>query len=134
MNREKSGIQVEVYFSDYHPLTKPVEEIEKAVLNELIRMKLIKAHDSIHSCHSKWIDWANVIFDKARAGAQNIVLNWLEKNGLMREADDLEPMTDWNTKPMQRLGDIILAGRFAQWKYFWTDDCVLRGKYISEAL
>ena len=129
----KSGIQVEVYFSAYHPLTKPVEEIEKAVLNELIKMKLIKAHNLIQSYHSKWIDWANVIFDKSRVSAQDTVLGWLEKNGLMREADDLEPMTDWDTKPMQRLGDIILAGRFAQWKYFWTDDCVLRGKYVSEA-
>ena len=33
-----------------------------------------------------------------------------------------------------KVGDLILAGRFGQWKYYWTDDCVLRGKYISEAI
>jgi hypothetical protein len=27
----------------------------------------------------------------------------------------------------------MLAGRFAQWKYFWTDDCVLRGRQLAEA-
>jgi len=30
------------------------------------------------------------------------------------------------------LGDVILAGRFGQWKYYWSDDCVLRGKQIGE--
>jgi hypothetical protein len=41
-------------------------------------------------------------------------------------------MTDWDTKPEKPLGNIILAGRFAQWKYYWTDDCVMRGKYIAD--
>jgi len=29
------------------------------------------------------------------------------------------------------MGQLILAGRFAQWKYYWSDDCVLRGKFIA---
>ena len=28
--------------------------------------------------------------------------------------------------------DLALAGRFGQWKYYWTDDCVLRGKKLSD--
>jgi protoporphyrinogen oxidase len=131
----KCGIQVEVYFSDYHPLNGSIENIAKVVVfKELIEMKLIKSEDDIESYHHKWIDWANVIFDKERLAAQNEVLNWLETKGLVREEDDLEPMTDWDTKEQKQLGDLIMAGRFAQWKYYWTDDCVMRGKYIADSI
>lgn len=128
----KSGIQVEVYFSDYHPLKSSPSEIEKNVLDELLEMKLILSAKDIYSSHHKWIDWANVIFDDKREEAQNAVLNWLETKGLVREVDDLQPMTDWDGKPEQKLGSIILAGRFAQWKYYWTDDCVMRGLFIAD--
>jgi hypothetical protein len=59
------------------------------------------------------------------------VLAYLETKGLIREDDDLLPMTDWNNKESQNMGKINLAGRFAQWKYYWTDDCVLRGKALG---
>jgi protoporphyrinogen oxidase len=128
----KSGIQVEVYFSTYHQRTKSIEDIVKKVLDELIKMKLIENEAAIQSFHSKWLDWANVIFDNERIEAQDKVFNWLEGMGMAREEDDLQPMTDWDTKPEKPLGNIILAGRFAQWKYYWTDDCVMRGKYIAD--
>jgi protoporphyrinogen oxidase len=129
----KCGIQVEVYFSAYRTKVDSTAHIENAVIKELIQMQLIKSEDDVHSYHSKWIDWANVIFDLPRRNAQNQVLNFLETKGLKREDDDLEPMTDWDAKlnHNEPLGDIILAGRFAQWKYYWTDDCVMRGLYIG---
>lgn len=126
------GIQVEVYFSEYHPLSVPIEQIEKQVIDELIKMKLILAKEYIRHSHTKWVNWANVIFDQARQEAQEAVFAWLASVGMHREADDLEPMTDWESKKNGPLGEFILAGRFAQWKYFWTDDCVMRAKYISE--
>jgi protoporphyrinogen oxidase len=130
----KTGIQVEVYFSDYHEKTTSDEVIEQKVVQELIQMGLIESEDKVQSHHSKWIEWANVIFDLERKEAQNEIYTWLESKGLIREDDDLNPMTDWDAKTGTNapLGDIILTGRFAQWKYFWTDDCVLRGQYISE--
>ena len=53
--------------------------------------------------------------------------------GLVRERDDLDPTTNWDDLHNVGLGDLIMAGRFGQWKYFWTDDCILRGKIISES-
>ena len=47
------------------------------------------------------------------------------------------PARDWNApideSPGNSLlaGRLMLAGRFAQWKYFWTDDCVLRGRQLA---
>jgi len=130
----KTGIQVEVYFSAYHPLYKTIEEIVQKVLQELMQMKLVNTKDAIQNYHTKWLDWANVIFDTDRKGAQNQVLTWLNGFGMVREDDDLQPMTEWDDKPSQALGDIILAGRFAQWKYYWTDDCVMRGLYIANSI
>jgi len=98
----------------------------------LINMNLIHSNDAIESYHTKWVDWANVIFDQEREIAQNVIFTWLESLGMTREEDDLEPMSDWETKKTIKVGDIVLAGRFAQWKYFWTDDCVMRAKYIVD--
>lgn len=130
----KSGIQVEVYFSKSKPKTESDDTIAKKVVEELIEMKLIKAQDAIENFHTRWVQHANVIFDHKRREAQNTIFEWLENFGLTREEDDLEPMTDWDLKEKEavKFGDIILAGRFGQWKYYWTDDCVLRGKYLSE--
>jgi protoporphyrinogen oxidase len=130
----KSGIQVEVYFSEYHPLTDPVAQIAAKVLEELVTMNLIKSQADIQSHHTKLIEWANVIFDQDKQQAQQEILSFLQTKGLAREADDLQPMTDWKHKESIKLGDIVLAGRFAQWKYYWTDDCVMRGRYIAEML
>lgn len=124
----KTGIQVEVYFSKYKPLTISHEEVTKIVCEELIEMGVI---DTVESVHTNLIPYANIIFDHLRRENQDIVLKWLENYGLSREFDDLEPMTDWNFMKPETLGNFALAGRFAQWKYFWSDDCILRGKYLA---
>ena len=62
----------------------------------------------------------------------NKILNWLKQFGLEREEDDLEPMTDWSCEKDNGAGALILAGRHAQWNYYWSDDCVLRGRQVAE--
>ncbi len=45
------------------------------------------------------------------------------------------PLTDWSsTADKEKLGSLIMAGCFGQLKYFWTDDCVLRGQAIAKSL
>ena len=134
----KTGIQVEVYFSKHRPLNSTHEAIAAEVVEELIEMGLIASKEAVDSYHFRWVPWANVVFDKTRREAQNAILSWLEQYGLERENDDLEPMTDWDKQlplaapsPKQSL---FLAGRYAQWKYFWTDDCVLRGRQLARMI
>lgn len=129
--KSKTGIQVEVYESSYKPFSKSHEDIARAVVIELQEMGLI---DQAESVHTHYIPYANVIFDSIRRDSQNIVLSWLESYGLVREDDDLEPMTNWNKAKNLTKGSIALAGRYGQWKYFWTDDCVLRGKQLGSLL
>ncbi len=131
----KTGIQVEVYFSKYKPLIENFDDIASKVIDELVEMQLLQSKDSVESIEKKWLDWANVIFDNQRQGALDKVLNWLSTQGLDRESDDLASTTDWvkkfETNPTPSNATVFLAGRFAQWNYYWTDDCVLRGKYIG---
>lgn len=124
----KTGVQVEVYASPYKPFPTSHNAIAKTVVSELIEMGLI---DQAESVHTHYTPYANVIFNHARHEAQNAIFNWLERFGLQRAADDLAPMTDWNNIKPQQVGDLNLAGRFGQWKYYWTDDCVMRGRALA---
>lgn len=132
----KCGIQVEVYFSKYKEQETTIEEIIKKVSDELVEMKLVKDKSFIEEINTNYITYANVIFDHKRQKALDKIFTYLSSFGLLREYDDLTPATDWTKKQSEtnndKLGDIILAGRFGQWKYYWTDDCILRGKYIAE--
>lgn len=124
----KTGIQVEVYESQYKPFNLSHADIALAVVQELKDMGII---DFAESVDTHYVPFANVVFDIQRREAQSLILTWLEDFGLVREKDDLDPMTDWDTEMDVTRGKLILAGRFGQWKYFWTDDCVLRGLQIG---
>ena len=135
----KTGIQVEVYFSKYKELLVSADEIIEKVCGELIEMGLIKSRADIEAVHSKWVEWANVIFDGPRKASLTKIFDWLEQVGLGRDDDELEPTSDWDeklgkVKPQANGPFLYLAGRFGQWKYYWTDDCVLRGKFLSKII
>ena len=76
------------------------------------------------------VPYANVIFDHARREALEEILRWLEQYGLEREEGDVAPTTRWESGgPVA--GKLALAGRYGQWKYYWSDDCVLRGAQLA---
>jgi protoporphyrinogen oxidase len=133
-----TGVQTEVYFSRYRPLQLTPEQIGARVEKELIEMGIIdpsqfRAAQTSHR-HQRLAAWANVIFDHDTAPALGVIWEWLERHGLGRDSDDLHPLTDWNANLSTVGGDgsLFMAGRFGQWKYYWSDDCVLRGKRIAE--
>ena len=129
-----TGVQVEVYQSREKPLMESKSHIAKSVVGELAEMGIIDldlAGDRL-DVHTKDVPWANVVFHKQTAPALDCIFEWLTNYGLKREQDDLHPLTDWDSvTPVEQSG-LALAGRFAQWKYYWTDDCLLRGKQLSE--
>jgi hypothetical protein len=97
---------------------------------ELVEMGLLdrKALQSGQVKHSIiYAPWANVIFDHPTQPALDCIWSGLEPYGLVREKDDLHPLTNWNERERVTFGPLSMAGRFGQWKYYWTDDCVLRG-------
>lgn len=125
-----AGIQVEVYASPYRPFTEGFEVIMDQVCKEVLDMGLL---DTISSSHFRHIQYANVIYDLNRRSAQNVILSFLAEYGLVREIDDLEPTSDWsNCYNLISNPELVLAGRFGQWKYFWSDDCIMRGERVSK--
>lgn len=125
-----TGVQVEVYASRFRPSALSSGEIEKKVVTELRGMGLIEPQAAVDT-HTVSVPWANVIFTHETRSALDVIWAWLAQYGLEREEEDLLPMTDWATAQAP-VGSIVMAGRFGQWKYFWTDDCVLRGRLIAE--
>jgi hypothetical protein len=129
-----TGVQVEVYFSRHKPLDTSPDVIGDRVKSELTEMGLLDRHwlDQGKVGHTiSYAPWANVIFDHTTRPALDAIWNCLAQHGLQREQDDLHPLTDWTSKEQSAKGSLVMAGRFGQWKYFWTDDCVLRGLNIS---
>lgn len=130
----QTGVQVEVYFNRHRPLAEAPGAIAEKVISELGEMGLIDKEAIQQKTVWNYIvnaPWANVVFDHDTAPALDQIWTCLEPYGLEREADDLHPLTDWKAKPAATLGPLCMAGRFGQWKYFWTDDCVLRGQTIG---
>jgi protoporphyrinogen oxidase len=130
-----TGVQVEVYHSRNKPLEASTSEVEARVVEELIEMGLVcpeKAggRENIKS-FSRMVPWANVVFHHDTKPALEKILHWLSTKGMSREEGDTEPLTDWANAKELSLSELNLAGRFGQWKYYWSDDCVLRGKQLN---
>jgi protoporphyrinogen oxidase len=128
-----TGIQTEVYAGRARPFPGSPDEIATRVRNELATMGLIEA-GAVTGTHTHPVPWANVIFTHDTRPALETIWAWLERFGLRREADDTHPLTNWAQaeRTATAPGPLAFAGRFGQWKYFWTDDCVLRGRELAE--
>jgi protoporphyrinogen oxidase len=124
------AIQVEVYESAYRALRLDADEIRRRVVGELGRMGLIDAGTTAVS-RIRRIPWANVLFDQEQSGALERIWEWAERFGLVREPMDTHPLTDWAAATPLTSPLLAFAGRYAQWKYFWTDDCILRGMQLG---
>jgi protoporphyrinogen oxidase len=125
-----SGIQVEVYFSRYKPYQENAKEIASVVVEELLEMGLIESKEIAQQAATNitWVPYANIIFDHNREAALKAIFDELEPLGLARREDELASTTDWNNPGRLSDGDIILLGRFGEWKYYWSDDSVLCGR------
>ena len=105
-----TGLSVEVYGSSYRPLPTDHEWVKRTVLSELIEMGLIESEGHVLSVHVRPVPWGNVIFDHDRRPALTKVNGFLKTVG------------------------VLSVGRFAEWKYHMTHDCVLSAKRVAEQL
>jgi protoporphyrinogen oxidase len=120
------GYQVEVYFlNEENP---DLDLVKEKVVDELKKMGLV---DKVLEA----VPFANVVPDVNRTQSVEIIFEYLSKFGLVREEDDNHPIHSNHFK-VGGLKDasIILAGRYAQWTYGWTDDCVRRASHIANCI
>jgi protoporphyrinogen oxidase len=106
-----SSIQCEVYFSKkYKPLDKSPEEYIDPVIDALRRCGLIREDDRILLRNALPLVYGNVIFDKDRPGALDIVHGYLKDLG------------------------IAYCGRYGEWGYLWTDDSFVSGENAAQRI
>lgn len=130
-------LQVEVYFSRFRPQQLSLNDIQEGVAREIASLDLFSVAKGAAtqrvevSRTARHVRWANVMFTHETKPALEEILSWLSSFGLVRESGDTSPLTNWEGRARPSLGHIILGGRYGQWKYYWTDDCVLRGVEIA---
>jgi len=105
-----TGMSVEVCGSDFRPLPTDRDETARKVKDELLEMGLLESDDAIISTNVRYVPWGQVIYDHNRKSALQTVNAFLDSMGVVR------------------------VGRYAEWKYLMTHDCVLKAKHEAEKL
>jgi protoporphyrinogen oxidase len=105
--RGKTGIQVEVYGSEYRPVPNDHDEVRRRVLEELAEMGLIDDVSVVDSVNITFVPQGNPIFDLNRRGAMAEINAYLDRVGVLR------------------------VGRYAEWKYLMTDACVISSRLAA---
>lgn len=99
------AIQAECYYSEkYRPLDVTPDELIQPVIDDLIKIGMMREDDEILHKDARFIPHANIIFDLDREEALPIVHAWLDKMG------------------------ITYAGRYGEWGYQWTDEAFKSGE------
>lgn len=104
------SIQAEVYFSDkYKPLGIEATELVDKVIDDLRSCGFIRSGDQILLCDTTINRYANVIYDRDRAPALEIVHGFLKDIGL------------------------CYCGRYGRWNHAWTDQAFIDGEATARA-
>ncbi len=105
------AIQLEVYHSKHRPLPDSPAAVAERVVGELIDLGILRSREEVRWTRWRDVQYANVVFTHERAAAVETITSWLAGQG------------------------ILLAGRYGQWAYAWTDDAVKSGwKAADEAI
>ncbi len=103
-----TGMSVEVCGSAYKPLPADRHAVAEKVKAELIEMGLLESPQAVISIHVRYVPWGQVIFDHNRKTALQTINAFLDGAGVIR------------------------VGRYADWKYAMTHDCLLKAKHEAE--
>lgn len=105
-----TGMSVEVCGSAFKPLPTDHDAVARQVVRELIEMGLLEGWDAVQGVSVRYCPWGQVIYDHNRKPALDRIKEYLDELGVLR------------------------AGRYSQWGYLMTHDCVLRGRKVAEHL
>jgi UDP-galactopyranose mutase len=101
-----SAISAEV---SYPPGSPPdPEALTQRVIDDLVKVRLLKPNDRIIAKHTRDIPYGYCIYDEARRNALAVIKEWLPT------------------------ANIVAGGRYGLWTYFWSDEAILSGKKSAE--
>jgi UDP-galactopyranose mutase len=102
----KSSICAEVAYSATQPVCK--ETIAETVIKDLIKTGILSVQDKTELIAQFDLKYAYVIFDHQRKRNVNKIKRYFKEHS------------------------VILAGRYGNWEYQWTDDAILDGKRAAQ--
>lgn len=108
--KDCTGIQVEVYGSEYRDCPTDFEMVKRKVVSELIEMGMIENEAAIRYVNCKFVPQGNPIFDHNRGPAMKEITTFLDHHG------------------------VHLVGRYAEHKYLMTDACIISARRTVDRL
>lgn len=133
-NDTTTYLQVEVYESEAQSNGLATSEIVDKAISELRKIGLIHANASV-TATTHTTDSANVIFDLQRKPALEEIYTFLAKYGLPRDSSEFSANYSLKVSPIHRQqNELYLLGRFGQWNYYWTHDCVRNARDIASQI
>ncbi len=105
-----SGLQVEVYESEYRACPTDQEWVKRTVVDELLEMGLIEGPQHLRSVSCRHVPQGNPIFDHGRGAAIKEIRGFLANH------------------PVQ------LVGRYGEHKYLMTDACIISARRAAERI
>jgi len=105
-----TGLSVEVYGSAYKPLPPDRQKVGETVLKELIEMGLIEDEKAVTSRNVRLSPWGQIMYDHNRKAALDRINSFLDQFGIIR------------------------VGRYSEWGYLMTHDCVLSSRDAAERI
>lgn len=103
-----SSLQFEIYYSKYKPLPMMKDNLIEHVIRILENMNLA-ASDDIVMVDCRILPYANVVFERGINEKRKVIVDYLKTIG------------------------ILVAGRFGEWDYLWSDQSLLSGRAAAEA-
>ena len=103
-----SSILVEISYGPNDIIPSVLENVIPKVLDDLIKVGVLKKEDNILFAHTHLIPKAYVIFDKNRKSSIDIIHTFLNNIGI---------------KPF---------GRYGRWDYLWSDESIVNGRQIGQ--
>jgi len=125
----ETRIQVEVYESITQPFHDSHSDIAKKVVEELKSIGIIPKNTNV-DWSTQYAFMANVVFNLERNSSLGVIYEYLETFGLSREQNEFSANLKNSEIDLFLTGNIFLVGRFAQWNYYWTHDCVKRARIV----
>jgi UDP-galactopyranose mutase len=83
-------------------------KLVQRVIDDLIRVGVLRADDQVVVRHTRDIPWGYCIYDDARRQALPVIRRWLREH------------------------DIVPGGRYGLWTYFWSDEAMVSGRKAAE--
>lgn len=103
-----SSLQFEIYSSRHKSIGMSRDNLTEHVAESLSKMGLAEKNEVLFAHHKK-IEFANVAFDLGMEVRRDYVKEYLKSEG------------------------VLLAGRFGEWDYFWSDQSFMSGKHAVDA-